>query len=78
MVSGDSVRPVRFVGIGLASLGLCDLKPVTEGWVLFRAVTEDARCTVMTDEDDAELGLEPCRWFVGGLPNDAISVTTSI
>ena len=74
MVSGDSVRTVRFVGIVLASLGLCDLRPVTPGCVLPRAVTEEARCTVITEEDDAEFGLEPCRWCRGGLANDAISI----
>lgn len=73
-VSGDRVRPAKFVGI---SLGLCDLKPVTGGCVLLRAATEEARCTVMTEDDDAELGLDPCRWCVGGLANDAISTTSS-
>ena len=54
-------------------LGLCDLRPVTAGYVSFRAVIEEVRCTVMTEEDDAEFGLEPCRWCVGGFANDAMS-----
>ena len=61
----------------MASLGLCDLKPVAVGCLPFRAVTEEARCTVITEEDDAELGLEPCRWCIGGLANDAIPTTSS-
>lgn len=77
VVSGDRVRPVRFVDIAFASLGLCDLKPVTVGCLPLRAVTEEARCTVIMEEDDAELGLEPCRWYVGGLANDDISTTSS-
>lgn len=77
VVSGDSVRPEVFADSVFASFGLCDLKPVTGGCVPFRAATEEARCTVMTEEDDAELGLEPCRWYVGGLANDAISITSS-
>ena len=42
--------------------------------VPFRAMMEEARCTVTTEEDDAELGLEPCRCCVGGLATDAISI----
>lgn len=72
------MRPVRFVGMGFASLGLCDLRPMTGGCVPFHALTEDARCTVMIEEDDAELGLELCHWCVGGLANDAISIFSSI
>lgn len=77
MVSGDSVRTVRVVAIVLASLGLCDLRPVTVWCVPLRAVIEEARCTVMTEEDDAEFGLEPCRWCIGGLANDAIPIMSS-
>ncbi len=73
VVSGDKVRPEKFVGMVFASLGLCDLRPATGGCVPLRALTEEARCTVMTEEDDAELGLEPCRCCVGGLANDAMS-----
>lgn len=78
VVSGESVRPVRFVGIVFGSLGLCDLRIVTDDFGPFRVVIEEARCTVTTEEDDAELGLEPCHWFVGGLANDAISITSSV
>ena len=67
------MRAVSIVGIVFASLGLCDLRPVTGGCEPVYALTEEARCTVMTEEDDAELGLEPCRCCVGGLANDAIS-----
>ena len=78
VVSGDRVRPVKCMGIVFASLGLCDLSPVTGGCVLLRALSEEARCTVMTEEDDAESGLEPCRCCGGGLTVDAISITHSV
>ena len=76
--SGDKVRPVRFLGIVFPSLGLWDLKPVICGCVPFRAEIEEAHCAVMTEEDDAESGLEPCRWCVGILTNDAIATKSSV
>lgn len=78
VVSGDKVRPVSCVGIVFASLGLCDLNPETGGCVPLRALSEEARCTVMTEEDDAESGLEPCHCCGGGLTIDAISITLSV
>ena len=71
------MRPVRFEGIVFASFGLCDLRVVTVECVPFRVMSEEARCTVMTEEDDAELGLEPCLGCFGGLATDAISITSS-
>lgn len=75
--SGERARFERSVGIRGFSNGLCDLSPVMIGPVPvpFRELKEDARWTVTIDDDEAELGLEFCRWCKGGLTRvDAISI----
>lgn len=42
----------------MASLGLCDPKPEAGGWVPLLELNEAARCTVMIDEVEVELGRE--------------------
>ena len=66
MVSGDSVRAELFEGVVFVSYGLCDLKPVIGGLEGLREESEGACCTVTTDEEEAELGLELWRCCADG------------
>ena len=68
LVSGDNFRVEKEDAMGLISFGLFALRPVITGRALapLWEVKDGVRCTVMTDEDEAEVGLEPWRECGGG------------